>query len=125
GDPPDPPGGPAEWGPILPGAQMPAGADAVVMVEDTDVWDGRSGREAVGAKGAGSVEIRKPVAPGANVRVAGDDIAAGQTVFDAGTVLGPGHLGVLASIGVRRVPVFPRARVGVLSTGDELVDGPE
>jgi molybdopterin molybdotransferase len=125
GAPPEPPVGPGEAVRILTGAPMPAGADAVVMVEDTDVWDGRSGREAVGATGAAAVEIRKAVKSGANVRVAGDDIAAGQLVFDAGTVLGPGHLGVLASIGVRRVPVYPRARVGVLSTGDELVDGPE
>jgi molybdopterin molybdotransferase len=60
---------------------------------------------------------------GDNVREAGGDIAAGQLVFPAGTRLGPGHLGVLASLGMVRVPVYPRARVGVLSTGDELVEG--
>jgi molybdopterin molybdotransferase len=125
GAPPEPPVGPGEAVRILTGAPMPSGADAVVMVEDTDAWDGRSGREAIGAGGSTAVEIRKAVAAGANVRGAGDDIAAGQVVFGAGTVLGPGHLGVLASIGARKVPVFPRARVGVLSTGDELVDGPE
>ena len=125
GAPPEPAVGPGQAVRILTGAPLPPGADAVVMVEDTDVWDGRSGREAVGSSGVGTVEVRKPVAVGANVRSAGDDIAAGQTVFGPGTVLGPGHLGVLASIGVRKVPVFPRARVGVLSTGDELVDGPE
>jgi len=58
------------------------------------------------------------------VRDAGDDIRPGQVVFEAGTVLGPGHLGVLASLGYQQVPVFPRVSVGVLSTGDELVDGP-
>ena len=110
---------------ILTGAPMPPGADAVVMVEDTDAWDGRSGREAGGISTATTVEIRKAVAAGDNVRGAGDDLQAGQVVFGPGTVLGPGHLGVLASMGVRRVPVHPRARVGVLSTGDELVDGPE
>jgi molybdenum cofactor synthesis domain-containing protein len=125
GAPPEPAVGSGEAVRILTGAPLPAGADAVVMVEDTDAWDGRTGREAVGSATGAKVEVRKAVAPGANVRVAGDDIAAGQTVFEAGTVLGPGHLGVLASIGVRKVPVFPRAKVGVLSTGDELVDGGE
>jgi molybdopterin molybdotransferase len=125
GAPPEPAIGSGEAVRILTGAPLPPGADAVVMVEDTDGWDGRSGREAIGASTASKVEVRAPVQAGVNVRGAGDDIAPGQVVFGAGTVLGPGHLGVLASIGVRKVPVFPRARVGVLSTGDELVDGPE
>jgi molybdenum cofactor synthesis domain-containing protein len=125
GAPPEPAVGPGEAVRILTGAPLPPGADAVVMVEDTDAWDGRTGREAAGSAAVSKVEVRRPAAPGANVRPAGDDIRAGQTVFEAGTVLGPGHLGVLASIGARRVPVFPRARVGVLSTGDELVDGGE
>ncbi|HVM67468.1 MAG TPA: gephyrin-like molybdotransferase Glp [Acidimicrobiales bacterium] len=125
GAPPEPAVGAGEAVRILTGAPLPPGADAVVMVEDTDVWDGRTGREAVGAATVPKVEVRRAVGVGANVRAAGDDIRAGQTVFAAGTVLGPGHLGVLASIGMRRVPVFPRARVGVLSTGDELVDSGE
>jgi molybdenum cofactor synthesis domain-containing protein len=93
------------------------------MVEDTDAWDGRSGREAVGRVGTTAVEVRKAIQAGDNVREPGGDIEAGQLVFPAGTRLGPGHLGVLASLGMVRVPVFPRARVGVLSTGDELVEG--
>jgi molybdenum cofactor synthesis domain-containing protein len=125
GAPPEPAVGPGEAVRILTGAPLPPGADAVVMVEDTDAWDGRTGREAVGTATVGKVEVRRPVGAGANVRAAGDDIRAGQTVFEGGTVLAPGHLGVLASIGVRRVPVWPRARVGVLSTGDELVDSGE
>jgi molybdopterin molybdotransferase len=56
------------------------------------------------------------------VRAAGGDLEAGDLVFAAGTVLGPAHLGVLASVDVRQVEVYPRARVGVLSTGDELVE---
>lgn len=122
---PSVPVGPGAAVRILTGAPMPPGADAVVMVEDTDAWDGRSGREAAGLSSATRVEVRKAVAPGDNVRGAGDDLRPGQVVFGPGTVLGAGHLGVLASMGVRRVPVHPRARVGVLSTGDELVDGPE
>src|SRR5439155_4046692 len=57
-------------------------------------------------------------------RPAGDDISAGDVIVAAGTELGPAHLGVLASVGYQRVPVYPRARVGVLTTGDEVVDGP-
>jgi len=121
GAPPEPPVGPGQAVRILTGAPLPAGADAVVMIEDTDAWDGRSGREAPGPTGSGQVAVRRSVAAGANLRRAGDDIAPGQEVFAAGTVLGAGHLGVLASLGLVRVPVYPRARVGVLSTGDELV----
>jgi len=123
GAPPEPPVGPGQAVRILTGAPMPPGADAVVMVEDTDAWDGRSGREAVGRTATTAVEVRAAVGVGDNVRDPGSDIAAGQLVFPAGSRLGPGHLGVLASLGMVRVPVFPRARVGVLSTGDELVEG--
>jgi molybdopterin molybdotransferase len=123
GAPPEPPVGAGQAVRILTGAPLPPGADAVLMVEDTDAWDGRSGREAVGRTATGTVEARRAVQVGENVRDAGGDIAAGQLVFPAGTRLGPGHLGVLASLGMVRVPIFPRARVGVLSTGDELVEG--
>ena len=98
---------------IMTGAPLPPGADAVVMVERTEP----------GAT-AGRVRILEPARPGDHIRGAGDDLPAGSEVFPAFTILGPGHLGVLASLGLRRVPVFPRPRVGVLSTGDELVDGP-
>ncbi len=96
---------------IMTGAPLPPGADAVVMVEHT-----RPGHD-------GKVVVEEAVAPGQHVRPAGEDIRPGQEVFPARTPLGPGHLGVLASLGLATVPVFPRPRVGVLSTGDELVDG--
>src|SRR5207248_5761441 len=83
---------------IMTGAPMPAGADAVVMVELTRGEDG--GR---------AVVIEKPAQSGDHVRSAGDDIAAGQVVFEAGTALGPGHLGVLASLGYPPPPAFPPA----------------
>jgi molybdenum cofactor synthesis domain-containing protein len=95
---------------IMTGAPFPAGADAVAIVETTI----SSGDE---------VEISAPVRPGDHVRPAGEDLRPGQRVFDAGITLGPGHLGVLASIGRTRVIVVPAPVVGVLSTGDELVDG--
>ena len=106
--------GPGEAIRIMTGAPIPPGADAVVMVERTSVVGG--GEEVV-------LEVAVPV--GNHVRAAGEDLSPGQDVFPAFTVLTAGHLGVLASLGLRKVPVFPRARVGVLSTGDELVEGPE
>ncbi len=95
---------------IMTGALIPPGADAVVMVERTST-DG----ELV------TVEIEVPA--GNHVRAAGEDLEPGQTVFAAGTLLTPGHLGVLASIGCTEIAVARGLRVGVLSTGDELVDG--
>jgi len=95
---------------IMTGAPMPVGADAVVMVERT-----RAEGEVVAIEHHASV--------GEHVRRAGDDLKPGDVVVDGGVVLTPAHLGVLASLGYARVPVFPRPRVGVLSTGDELVDG--
>ena len=95
---------------IMTGAPIPDGADAIVMVELTST-DGDK------------VTVQQEVPPGNHVRHPGEDIGAGAEVFPAGTVLGPGHLGVLANLGLRKVPVYPRARVGVLSTGDELVNG--
>jgi molybdenum cofactor synthesis domain-containing protein len=103
--------GPGQALRIMTGAPMPAGADAVVMVERTQALEGGS-----------SVLIESSASPGDHVRLAGEDIRAGQRVFPAGTVLSAGHLGVLASLGLESVVVHPRARVGVLSTGDELAD---
>jgi molybdopterin molybdotransferase len=95
---------------IFTGAPMPDGADAVVMVERTERLD----------DGA-AVALQAEVAAGLHVRPAGDDLHAGDGVFDVGDVITPGHLGVLAGIGAADVLAHPRPRVGVLSTGDELV----
>lgn len=97
---------------ITTGAPVPPGADAVVMVEHT-----RTGP-------AAEVWVEVAVAPGANVRPAGGDVRAGSVVFEPGTELRPAHLGVLSSLGLGEVTVASPARVGVLSTGDELWDGP-
>ena len=96
---------------IMTGAPMPPGADAIVMVERTSTTDDGA---------AVSIEVAASV--GDHVRSAGEDIAVGQEVFAAGTVLRPGHLGVLASIGLVTAAAYRRPRVGVISTGDELVD---
>ncbi|MDQ1374021.1 MAG: molybdopterin molybdotransferase, partial [Actinomycetota bacterium] len=107
--------GPGQAARIMTGAPIPAGADAVVMVELTST-DGEP-------RDGGRVTVQEAVPTGNHVRHPGEDIEAGAEVFGAGTLLGPGHLGVLANLGLRKVPVFPRVRVGVLSTGDELVNG--
>ncbi len=97
---------------IMTGAPMPPGADAVVMVERTTFDAANS-----------NVEVEIEVEPGNHVRLSGEDVRQGDKVFAQGTLLRPGHLGVLASIGAGRVVAHPRPRVGVISTGDELVDG--
>jgi len=103
--------GPGQAARIMTGAPLPDGSDAVVMVERT-VFD----------DAALTVEVGVAVEPGNHVRAAGEDIQIGDVVAEAGVTLTPGHLGVLASVGIHEVSVVRRPRVGVVSTGDELVD---
>ena len=98
---------------IMTGAPIPPGSDAVVMVERTREIDGGN-----------RVELEVSVPAGNHLRRAGEDLQPGQVLFDAGCVLRPAHLGALAALGLPSVKVIPRARVGVMSTGDELMDGP-
>jgi molybdenum cofactor synthesis domain-containing protein len=105
--------GPGEAMRIFTGAPIPDGADAVVMVERTERLDGGL-----------AVRVDVAVDPGTHLRAAGEDLKAGERVFGAGDEVTPARLGVLASLGVDEVLAFPRPRVGVLSTGDELVVGP-
>ena len=95
---------------IMTGAPMPAGADAAVMVEDTERLDDGS-----------RVLVRRSVQAGNAIRNIGDDVHAGTLLFPAGTLVRPAVTGVLASVNVREVQVIRAARVGVLSTGDELI----
>jgi molybdopterin molybdotransferase len=106
---PEQPVGEGEAIRIMTGAPMPDGADAVVMVEYTE-------------RDGDVVRVLHAARRGDHVRAAGGDLAAGDLVFPAGTALGPAHLGVLTSSSFEDVEVVPRARVGVLSTGDELVE---
>lgn len=100
---------PAECALIHTGGMLPAGADAVVMVEHT-----QSAR-------ADEVEMLRAVAVGDNVLKVGEDVAAGQEVIPAGTRLRPAEIGGLMALGVTRVQVARQPRVGILSTGDEVV----
>jgi molybdopterin molybdotransferase len=91
------------------GGMLPGGADAVVMVEHT-----QSVRE-------DEVEVLRAVAAGDNVVKVGEDVAEGEQVIPAGTRLRPAEIGGLMALGVKRVPVARRPKVGILSTGDEVV----
>jgi molybdopterin molybdotransferase len=93
---------------ISTGAQVPAGADAVIPVERTE---GRDGAVAV-----------PDVEPGANIRPAGEVVRAGDVVLPAGTVIGPGEVALLASLGQAEVRCAARPRLVLLVTGDELVE---
>ena len=99
---------PASAARIFTGAPIPPGADAVVMQEDCD------------AESSG-VRLRVQPRPGQWIRWRGEDVAAGVVVLNAGERLSPSSLGLAASIGFATLPVAPRVRVALFSTGDELV----
>ena len=94
---------------IMTGAPIPAGADAVIPLEETD-------------RGLARVTLHRPVHTGNCIRRAGEDLEAGRPALSAGAALGPQQLALLAAIGRDRVVVRPRPRVIVLSTGSELVE---
>jgi putative molybdopterin biosynthesis protein len=100
--------GPGTASAIATGGMLPRGADAVVMIEHTDVKDGR-------------LLVRRPATPGANVSFAGTDIGMGEVVLRDGELLTSRETGVLAALGLAEVPVVRRPRVAILSTGDELI----
>ncbi|MDB4900602.1 MAG: MoeA domain protein domain [Gemmatimonadetes bacterium] len=93
---------------IMTGAAVPAGADSVVRIEDTD-------------GGAAIVAIRDDRDAQRNIRQRGEDVRAGSVVVRTGTVLGPSLVGVLSSVGCAEPTVYRRPRVAILATGDELV----
>jgi molybdopterin molybdotransferase len=91
------------------GGMLPDGADAVVMVENTQAID------------ATSIEIFRPVAPGENVVQVGEDVRIGEVIVPAGCLLRPQDIGGLVSLGITEVKVSQRPRVAIVSTGDEIV----
>jgi molybdenum cofactor synthesis domain-containing protein len=95
---------------IATGAPLPLGADAVVIVEETD------------GEASGAVQLFSAVEPGQNVGRQGADIRRGQTVLEAGTMMTPSRVGAIAALGRDEVSVFARPRVAILSTGNEIVD---
>ncbi|HDR0635764.1 TPA: molybdopterin molybdotransferase MoeA [Pasteurella multocida] len=94
---------------IMTGAMLPAGADAVVMQEDVIVNED------------GTVTFPEKIKAGQNIRYIGEDVKQGEVVLNKGSLLNAVSLPLLASLGIDNVKVFPRLKVAVLSTGDELV----
>jgi putative molybdopterin biosynthesis protein len=98
--------------PIATGGPIPRGADAVVMVENT---------EPVATPAGPGILVRRAVNPGQAIGFAGSDIARDETLLRRGASIGSREIGMLAACGIAAVPVFRRPKVGVVSTGDELV----
>ncbi len=94
---------------IMTGAPIPDGCDAVVPVEETEESDGH-------------VRISERVNPRQHIRFSGEDVPSGETIIPAGTLIRPPEISMLASFGKAFVPIFCRARVAILSTGDELIE---
>jgi len=95
------------------GGELPRGADAMVMLEEAETLSG------------GIVAVETSTVPGRHIVFRGDDTRRGTVVFSKGKRLSPRDIGVLAALGVSKIPVAKRPRVCVLSTGDELVDPSE
>ncbi len=94
---------------IMTGAPIPPGCDAVVPIEETEPTDD-------------AVLLREGVKPLQHIRFRGEDVRSGDTVVSAGDIVRPPEISMLASFGKATVPVYRRARVAVLSTGDELIE---
>ena len=101
--------GPGQAARIATGGMLPAGADSVVMVEHTDNLD------------ANTIEVHRSVAPGQYMVAKDEDAAQGHLLLPRGSCLRPQEIGLLAAIGNQEVTVYRRPRVGIISTGDELV----
>ena len=95
---------------IMTGAPVPAGADAVIMQERTEI------------PRPGFVKFNMTMKPGQNIARRGEDAAAGAVVIQAGTPITPGEIGVLAAVGCHQVPVRRKPTIAILGTGDELVE---
>jgi len=95
---------------IMTGAPIPEGCNSVVPVEDTE------------RVASGIVRILRQIKPGKNVRYSGEDVRKGEVVLEKGTALGPGELGMLASMGRKRVRVFQKPVVAILVTGNEIIE---
>ncbi|SDK94081.1 molybdopterin molybdotransferase [Maridesulfovibrio ferrireducens] len=101
---------PGDCAAIPTGGTLPDGADAVVMVEHTHEL------------GSGTIEIRKSSAPGENIMLKGEDTAKGENIYEAGHTVRFQDVGLLAALGIGNVSVHKKPRIGIISTGDELVE---
>lgn len=94
---------------IATGGALPKESDAVVMLEDTEWFD------------ENTIAVLKPVAPGENVIFAGEDVKKGSKVLEKGAFIRPQDLGILAGIGMTKIPVYRKVNVGIISTGNEIM----
>ncbi|MDP3428336.1 MAG: molybdopterin molybdotransferase MoeA [Humidesulfovibrio sp.] len=117
--------GPGQAARIPTGGSLPEGADAVVMVEHTGQLGGKNPElnetTSIETTSIETIEVRKSAAPGENVMLPGEDMRSGAVALPRGRTLRAQDVGLLAALGVTEVSVGRRPRVGVLSTGDELV----
>ena len=97
---------------IATGGMVPRGADAIVMIEQTELIETASGP---------AIDVSRAAAPGQYISFAGSDIARGETLLRCGSVLGSREIGMCAACGLAEIDVVRRPKVAVLSTGDELV----
>lgn len=95
---------------VTTGAPIPPGADTMIMIEQTEEQNGQVNI------------LTDDLQPGSNIRPVGQDIETGQVVLPKGTVLGPAELGLLGTVGKTQVTIYPRPKVAVMSTGDEIVE---
>ncbi len=94
---------------IMTGAPVPVGADTVLMIEDTEIRDGNT-------------IFFNAEKTGSNICLIGEDIIQGETVLKAGTLLKSWHIGILATVGIKNVPLYRKVNIGIITTGDELVE---
>ncbi len=95
---------------VATGSPLPAGVDAVIKIEDTETGTGDG------------ILIYAPVTPGQNVIKKGEDYGSNQDILARGHLIAPQDLGVLATVGIKHVPVFRKVRASIIATGNELVD---
>ena len=112
---------------VATGSPIPPGADAVVMVEDTESEGDRplrghpGGIEPPPGCHIGTVKVYKPVYPRQNVSPQGEDIMKGTAILSEGMLLTPGRIGVLAALGIEQVEVYQKPRIAVIPSGNEIV----
>ncbi len=94
---------------IATGAQMPSGADAIIMEEDIESYNGK-------------IKVESPVSYNNDVALIGEDLKKGEIILSEGQILGPHHLSVIASAGYKEIAVFKKPEIGVIITGNELVE---
>jgi molybdopterin molybdotransferase len=114
--------GPGQAIRIMTGAVIPDGANAVVMLEDTDAWDERAERS---RPATDQVRVHASPRSGQHIRTRGESIETGAAVLERGQVVRAPEIGLLLSVGVHRLSVHPLPRVAVLSSGDEIVPADE